>query len=255
MTRLTWPENANLYLPKYKILYCPIAKNACTSLKGLMLELSGYDIENNCVHSLLDSGEAKLQMRFYSEEQQRSILYSSDAFRFAVFREPVERLISAYVEKFVVNRFDKSQWVHTKPVMAFIQKVAVDEVDIQKSITFREFAHYILRQKDSDLDTHWRSQSSYLRGVHYTHLYSIKNLAQLRLDLYRYIGQERSIPHKNQASTQAIEKLDSEPPLLLDRYPSSMEGLKLTKHNFLDDELIAELKRKYAIDYAIYDNL
>ena len=39
--RLSWPLNAHIYVDKYNLLFCPIAKNACTSLKYLMLEIAG----------------------------------------------------------------------------------------------------------------------------------------------------------------------------------------------------------------------
>ena len=90
---------------KYKLLFCTIQKTGNTKMKSLFLRLAGAPQEEK----LLD------MQRAYKKYSQEHILYadslppdsqghaahSPDWLRTVVLRDPLERLISAYLDKFV----------------------------------------------------------------------------------------------------------------------------------------------------------
>ena len=142
----------------HKIIYCPIEKNACTFFKRILIQHgecrqewkeSGMD-----VHSFL---RKRKKLRLANENQIRDATF----LRFVIVREPVERAVSAYLNKFVRN--------HDYPMaqQASEQYASLGRADAQpkRLMTFRQFVDLLGIQADSDLDNHWRSQVSFLSQV------------------------------------------------------------------------------------------
>ncbi len=246
------PIPTTLYNHELGILYCPIAKNGCSSLKALMIELSGYE-STGAVHKELDSGDIPLQLKHYPKDIRRHALSSDEVFRFAVIREPVERVISAYIEKFILHRMQKYQWRHTRPVVAKVQGVDECDANMNYGITFSEFVNYILNTDDEMLDTHWMPQVNYLRGIRYSKLYALESLDDLKIELFKIAGRQTEIPHRNKSKKGTGFHRSTE--LLINARPKSIQDKMLTKDNFLDPDLVAALQMKFSVDYAIYDNL
>ena len=102
-----WPLNTILVSQKYKVLYTPVAKNANTTLKRLFVRLSGHpkthEILRSGIHTYLLENRTGLVLADYTPEVATEILQDSAYFRFIVLREPLKRVVSGYLEKFVVN--------------------------------------------------------------------------------------------------------------------------------------------------------
>jgi len=142
----------------HQIIYCPIEKNACTFFKQMLIE------HGECRNEWQDSGmdvhtflQQSKKLRLANEKQIRDASF----LRFVVVREPIERIVSAYLNKFVRN--------HDYPMaqQASEQYASLGRADAQPNrlMTFRQFVDLLGIQADSDLDTHWRPQISFLSQV------------------------------------------------------------------------------------------
>lgn len=150
-----------LYCPYYHFVYAPVPKVACSSLKKLLLKLLGDlapglpDFKSNKedevhFHLFLDN---LLSLARFQLHEANEILLSPDIFKFTFVRNPFNRIASAYLNKFVTERANTNQWIHTKPVF---ESVHGEQTDLLKdSISFRQFISYLCAARDADLDKHW----------------------------------------------------------------------------------------------------
>ena len=97
-----WPVNTFLVLPQHRLLYLPIAKNACSSLKKLVLSLSGrvdpaemQDIGD--VHKFITQSKLGLKLSDYPADTAAGMLADSSYSKFCVLRDPRRR--QAYDER------------------------------------------------------------------------------------------------------------------------------------------------------------
>ena len=96
---MRWPYGTMMVSESHKLLYIPVAKCACTSLKSMMVRLAGVDrpeiaIELG-VHLVTDHFNTGVQLKDKPIELAREILASDQYFKFSVIRDPFERLVSA----------------------------------------------------------------------------------------------------------------------------------------------------------------
>ena len=123
---------------KHKILYCYIPKIACTTWKKIMTHLLGIK-NNRSVHSqhfpLLGS---------YSKSKVRYIL--DNYYKFMFVRDPFERLLSAYKDKFtrqsdyVSKKYSKKiQWT-VRERLGSSASVLADKQEIK----FSDFILYLI---------------------------------------------------------------------------------------------------------------
>lgn len=222
---LRWPYGAMMVAQHQKLFYIPVAKCACTSLKSMMVQLAEVEkaeiaIELG-VHFVTDRFNTGVQLKDLPIDRAREILASGDYFKFGVIRDPFERLVSAYLEKFVYKRRNQRNLLHTRPVISAVQGSA--EIDIEQGISFDAFVGYILSQDPFELDAHWRPQHLYFLGVrHLSRVFRLEEIGQLETYLQRHHGVEIELGHENrtrksdvvlpEASTlaaAAFDKLDA----------------------------------------------
>ena len=156
---LGWPYSQIMVIPSLRLMYVPIAKNACSTLKRMMLDLAGFPANSSAqahVHECLDFYQTGLQLKDWPISDVDRFLTAPGWFRFAMLRDPLERLVSAYMEKFVRNRLLWGNRVHTAPVVTAVQDTSTPNLD--EGITFRQFASYIATTPAEQLDPHWRPQ-------------------------------------------------------------------------------------------------
>ena len=132
------------------------------------------------VHTLTDHVRTGMQLSDYGEAKVTEFLTSPEYFRFAVIRDPVERLLSAYMEKFVLKRMSPPNWIHTRPVVWHVQRAAgMEAPDMDRGITFRQFAEFVMSRPPEQLDAHWRPQYLYLEGVQWDRLYGMSEMTDI----------------------------------------------------------------------------
>jgi len=200
---LKWPYSAMMVSQEHRLFYIPIAKCACTSLKSMMIELARIDHYEQAiklgVHLVTDRFNTGIQLKDQPMDVAREILASDQYLKFSVVREPFERLVSAYLEKFVYNREHPRNLLHTRQITAEVQ--GSDEIDLQKGISFDDFIGFILRQDSWDLDPHWRPQYLYMRGVpHLDRIFRIEDLGNIESYLLEKRNLRVKLAHRNRIS-------------------------------------------------------
>lgn len=254
---LGWPLIQVMVNRRHKILYSPIAKNANTSLKRAMVRYS--DLENideileYGVHRYLDNNYTGLQLWDLKPEEVDEVISDPSYFSFSVLREPYERLVSAYVEKFVLHRQNEIQWQHIGEVMAAVQGCAITDVCYETGISFREFVQYLMSLAPVQLDPHWAPQFMYLSGFPYAKLYKMTDLKVLEEDLSRHMGREFKLEHINKSNRTKSRQFVPEAINMNAKELSTFDGVAVD--SFMNEELYGMVRRYYALDYSLYNML
>ena len=133
-------------IPSLKILYCITPKVASRQWREML-------------YSFLRKPQGRPLLSQYPPDQQRQKWETY--FKFTFVREPFERILSAYKDKFVYPRFPRPMLeLHGRAILRTVRpnasKSALDKFD---DITFREFIEYLVT-KGSDkttpvMDWHW----------------------------------------------------------------------------------------------------
>lgn len=151
---------------RYKVLFCYIPKVACTNLKRVFLLLTGkmnatdpMALKAADVHLTYDKYLTYLDS-FPEDEARRKL---SDYKKIIMVREPFERLLSAYRNKFT----EKSPYFHKRFGRKIIRKYRKNalQTDIEKgnNVKFPEFVNYItdpVTMETEGLNEHWDLYSS-----------------------------------------------------------------------------------------------
>ena len=195
-------------LRKYKATYFPAPKIACTSVKYLL-----YYIENGneFQSSVIDGKTKHIHDSVYSTPKFISVDKAaiSDHLRFAVVRDPIKRLISAYTNRVVfykelaAHKLDpdlaKRLGVHPDPT--------IDEF-------FSKIAEY--RLLSPSIRHHTDAQTVFFGNdlAYFHRIYTVANLPQLVEDLSRLTGMALTLPHE-QSGGPKIDASELRPRTLL----------------------------------------
>ncbi|KYO41422.1 carbohydrate sulfotransferase 10 isoform C [Alligator mississippiensis] len=127
---------------KHKILFCQTPKVGNTQWKKVLIVLNGAfssieEIPENIVHDHEKNGLPRLSSFSDSEIQKRLNLY----FKFFIVRDPFERLISAFKDKFVHNpRFEP--WYRHEIAPGIIRKYRKNRTET-RGLQFEDFVRYL----------------------------------------------------------------------------------------------------------------
>ena len=246
---LGWPLNQVFVIPQLSLIYCPIGKNACTTLKQHMARLARHpDLEMllRDIHLLTDHCNTGLQLSDLPRDEVDHILADPNLMSVAVLRDPAERMLSAYLEKCVYGRLSVPNQAHTVQVMRRAQ--GVDQPDFKTGISFRKFVSTVIAENPRTTDPHWRKQSLYLEGVTYSDLVTISGLEALLKRLENRAG--LSLPRKaeNRAPRPSSKDNPRAPDLTADILA---EMPRPASSSFFDAQITGWIREYYAEDYAL----
>lgn len=248
---LRWPYGAMMVSERHKLFYIPVAKCACTSLKSMMVRLAGVEKPEIAmelgVHLVTDRFSTGVQLKDKPIELAREILASDQYFKFSVLRDPFERLVSAYLEKFVYNRHNHRNLIHTRPVIRAVQ--GSEEIDLDQGISFDQFLEYILQQDPYELDTHWRPQHLYFRGVpHISKIFRLENIDELENHLRQHHQIDVKLGHKNKTAKSDFQlpRAHSLPAAEFDQMDA------INPESFLHTSHAPAIRRYYQEDFEFY---
>ncbi|KAL9973227.1 hypothetical protein ACROYT_G019649 [Oculina patagonica] len=146
---------------RYKTLFCYVPKVACSNWKRVFLVLEGHfnttaEIDYSFVHNL--TLEAMNSLIYYPKIEIDRMLQSYKKIVFV--REPMERILSAYVNKFAHDAENRKY--HHKYGIDIIQKYRKNftgEVTDEQYTTFNEFVKYLIDlQPYEKRNEHWNLQ-------------------------------------------------------------------------------------------------
>ncbi|XP_063809527.1 carbohydrate sulfotransferase 10 [Pseudophryne corroboree] len=128
---------------KHKILFCQTPKVGNTQWKKVLIVVNGafpsiHEIPENVVHDHDKNGLPRLSSYSLSDVHERLNSY----FKFFIVRDPFERLISAYKDKFVNNpRFEP--WYKHNIAPVIIRKYRKDRTEAKGGLQFQDFVRYL----------------------------------------------------------------------------------------------------------------
>ncbi|KAM6070071.1 LOW QUALITY PROTEIN: carbohydrate sulfotransferase 14 [Theristicus caerulescens] len=216
---------------KYRFLYCYVPKVACSNWKRILKVLDGA----------LESVDVKLKMDhksdlvFLGDMKPDEISYRlKNYYKFIFVRNPVERLLSAYRNKF--GEIKEYQQKYGVEIVRRYRKNGGNSAG--DDVTFSEFLQYLLDEEVERMNEHWMP---------------IYNLCQPCAVRYDFIG---SYERLNADADYVLERVQS--PSFV-RFPERQSWYKPvtaeTLHYYLCNtqrRLIKELLTKYIMDFSLF---
>ena len=251
-----WPTDSRilkrlLVNHQYKFIYCPINKNASTSMMAALLEL-GKQNTNKKLTSL-DSRQVRLYVSLnYSlanhTYEEAIDLIERDYFKFIIVRNPWARLVSTYAnyfvrlpaEKNIISDIAKSASEHT-----YGKECRLSQAD---NITFEQFVRYVSVTNDAELDIHCKSQSYFLGSFNYDFAAKMEHLDE---DL-TLIEKRLHLPFKIKRFNKTAYSESPEDNKLYSTFSSAeiraLESKVPNYTKFYTPELVEIVERRYAED-------
>ena len=143
---------------------------------GLGFSLNWYRHYFSFINGAKIINEDKYLRRFISDYRKSTqsvlpkVIDHPGWFHFAVVRNPYDRLVSAYVDKFCGSDLHKN-WVQK-----VISEVNAFDAQGEPAITFSQFVDYLANQNIDEVNPHWRRQSFILENVQFHQIINLKDL-------------------------------------------------------------------------------
>ncbi|XP_047442696.1 carbohydrate sulfotransferase 14 [Mugil cephalus] len=219
---------------EYHFLYCYVPKVACSNWKRVLKVLSGA-LENVDVSIKMDH---RSDLLFLSSLKPEEIRYRlKHYFKFMFVREPMERLLSAYRNKFgEIQSYQKKYGVEI--IKRYRKGHAKDASVTGDDVTFAEFVRYLLDEDAERMNEHWMP---------------VYNLCQPCAVPYDFIG---SYENLERDAEFVLERIGA-PPYV--HFPERQTWYKPvtveTLHYYLcslPQKLLRELLPKYILDFSLF---
>jgi hypothetical protein len=132
-----------VYLPPQRLAYCHVPKAASTWWLSILETIS----DDNTTRRVFDEddGDDALHRRMLHGVRKGSEL-PDDVFKFTFVRHPFRRIVSAYHNKFVLNRDQK----FIKPLLRYLRRKSKDALGNTTTISFPLFVDFVLDEVSRD---------------------------------------------------------------------------------------------------------
>lgn len=226
---------------KNRVLYCYVPKVACTNWKRMMLILSGATNQTDPQRIPADSVHrknvfVKLSDLKPEEIKHRLLTYT----KFLFVRHPVERVISAFRNKFEMN-YTSSAYFKKRFGVKIMRKYrkGVPPESIPNSghgVHFPEFVSYLIDTRKEQFNEHWALVSS------------LCNPCDVKYD---YIGKYETLADD---SKYILEQIGAPPTLHFPEVvPSKTSAVVETYFDSLTAQQQSDLVKIYQDDFQIFD--
>lgn len=230
-----------------RVVYCAIPKNACTLFKTMVVEHgednSAFISSEYNIHQFLNRRAGDT-----SASHLLNCLTSEDYFKFTVLRNPLNRIVSGYLDKFAKHAFPEA---FVREIIAEVQATLGEDEDIEKSITFSEFVDYLVRTPDTLLNDHWRPQHNFTAAVKFDYIGQFEAIDNVISTLEEALN----IEIRKQVSNHITEYAAFESNLAFHHmHPSQLRALgkmPLAAH-LLTQEISSKLQARYQQDVELY---
>ena len=137
----------NLVFHSRKIIYCFAPKVASTQWKKELFVLHEVNQTFKNIHKV----QFERLNQYYPDEAQQML---EKYFTFLFVREPFERFLSAYKDKFLKENRVFHRAIGRKIIKGFRPNATEKAINTGRGVTFPEFTNYVL--KTHHFDEHWR---------------------------------------------------------------------------------------------------
>ncbi|XP_039539977.1 carbohydrate sulfotransferase 8 isoform X1 [Pimephales promelas] len=182
---------------RHKLLYCEVPKAGCSNWKRLLMVLAGVanstrDINHVSVH--YDNHLKRLDSFDRQGISKRLETYTKVLF----VREPMERLVSAFRDKFE----SPNSYYHPvfgKPIISkYRVNASQSALKTGSGVTFREFIHYLLDvHRPVGMDIHWEATNQLCSPchLHYDFIGKVETLEEDANFVLRKIGAPENLTY------------------------------------------------------------
>ncbi len=141
-------------VPEYKLIFFTFPKVACSEWKRMFMRINGNPnwckIRNFNAH---DPKKNKIKvLKDYSPEVATAMMTSPVWTRAAIFREPKERVLSAFLDKAVKEDYYVRKCCQNLPTEELQKKCIGNEKK------FESFLHFVTEYPEECFDVHWEPQ-------------------------------------------------------------------------------------------------
>ena len=219
---------------EHRFLFCSVPKVACSNWKRVLMVLNGVDTDSNNIGQVNHS-----DLTFLANLSPLAIPHRlKEYYKFMFVREPLERLTSAYKDKFVLN----NTFFHKSYGRKIVKKVRQNSPRSPKGddVTISEFFQYITESSMEEMNEHWMPY----------HM-----LCQPCAVSYDFIG---SFENLESDATQVLKNLNIDKKV---SFPKQQEYYKVGGKGFVtgaptytnvSERLLKKIIDKYSNDYEIF---
>lgn len=175
---------------KYKLLYCQVPKAGCSNWKRTLMVLAGRASNAQSIkHDSVHNGQ---HLRKLDSFNQQGIMHRLETYTKIMFvREPLERIVSAYRDKFE-NPNDYYHTLFGKPIISkYRVKASPVALKTGNGVTFKEFVQYLLDvHRPVGMDIHWEQVNQLCHPclIDYDFIGKFENMEEESNFLLRLIG-------------------------------------------------------------------
>lgn len=226
----------HLYVyPRLRIAYTYIPKNASTSLKRTLGRAEGWRVDPAAAHEM----SRLVWLRGI-------VQYSAVDERIVVMRDPFDRVLSGYL-----NRFLMSKDAVADHAMKSGLALSIGSKSTKDDVTFADFVQYLSRTPNRTLNEHWRPQSDFLAGS-YTRVIRFEHLAEDTAFLaLRGLVVDQARGHDTSRIRRDLGPGWGHHKARRLRRLRRREGILPTRDNMYDDRLYAMVAERYAADIEL----
>ncbi|XP_016376545.1 carbohydrate sulfotransferase 11-like [Sinocyclocheilus rhinocerous] len=185
---------------KHKLLYCYVPKVACTNWKRVLMVLTGDGRYHEPLAIPANEAHVAGNLRSLSEYSTAEINKRLRTYlKFVFVREPVERLVSAYRNKFTRSyntAFHKRYG--TKIIRRHRADPQAEALEKGNDVSFEEFVYYLVdpqTQREEPFNEHWERVHSLCHPclIHYDVVGKYESLAQDSRYILKLAGAEGEV--------------------------------------------------------------
>jgi len=254
----SFPEAYFIFSKVYRFVYAPIPKAACSTVLSLIYRKFRSDQPDLPYFLPEEFGHAQFHdfmgtyfnMSQLQTEEAEAFLADPEVFKFTFVRNPLDRLASAYLNKFVKERFNSEQWFHTLPVLQAVHGRRADH--FKHSISFAQFVVYLRRTMDEILDKHWRPMHCLLSPKATFFVGRVEALEESYEIVRRRTGLPAEIWQANRTPRRADESLPDAEYWSMDADAlRALPSLPQTRQMY-DERLEAIVRKRYQRDFKLF---
>ena len=249
------PDRLRYYFshPVHPFVMCASPKVGSSTLKGWFLN-SATDLKQVVKH--IHTYESWDRFWLADQPKQEIIRQFETRLLFGFVREPISRVTSAYVDKYVRAGDPPTM----KGAVRFLESATGRTYDKHHpGMTFREFVDEICRTRDRQLDPHWRSQTYFVADVPRLRLIRLEHLNEVVGQISEILDMKPPVTRHSMPYRQDSEEFVADVPsrelvrVAWDGVTDKKPHLPRSQQ-FLDDEIVAKLEKRFKADFALRNN-
>ena len=219
---------------EHRFLFCSVPKVACSNWKRVLMVLDGTETDSNNIGKV-----NHLDFTYLADLPPLAIKQRlKEYYKFMFVREPLERLISAYKDKFVLNNTS----FHKRYGRRIVKKVRQNppRSPIGNDVTISEFFQYITESRMEEMNEHWMPYHMLCQpcAVSYDFIGSFENLESDATQVLKHLNIDEQVSFPKQQKY----------------YKAGGKGFVTgaPKYTSVPKRLLKKVIDKYAIDYEIF---